>query len=90
MNEIADSNARIYAEVAMLKQEGYDTANIFITQEGAIYSMEGATCPRCAAPSELSHRTAITGYFRCPACDVLHDEPNFTEADFITSVEDDE
>lgn len=69
---------------------GYDFTNTYTTQEGDVFGMEGATCPRCPAASKLSHREPVSGYFNCPSCGVMYDEPNFDPMEFVTNVDDGE
>ncbi len=55
----------------------------YTTQEGAVFGMEGATCPN-GHESNLDQRTFPSGYFRCPTCEIVYDEPTFDPAQFIT------
>jgi len=87
MRKIDEHRAKRYAE---LIAAGYDLSNTYTTQEGVVFGMTGATCSRCPEPSKLSHRTPVTGYFVCPACGVMYDEPNFDCDEFITNVDDDD
>lgn len=59
----------------------------FTTQEGAVFSMEGATCPRCQHPAKLSDVSGAAGYFRCRECELVYDEPDFTEGSYVTTLE---
>lgn len=61
----------------------------FTTQEGAVFGMEGATCPD-GHESSLEHRTFPSGYFRCPTCNLLYDEPTFDPAQYMGTIEEDE
>jgi hypothetical protein len=65
------------------------TLETFTTQEGAIFDMEGATCPGCGAPSKLAHRHGVSGYFNCPRCSLMYDEPDFSEGSFMGTDDDD-
>ena len=78
------------ARYTALKDAGYDLTNTYTTQEGCVFGMKGATCPRCSEPSELSYRTFPSGYFDCPDCGVMYDEPNFDCDEFITNVDEEE
>jgi hypothetical protein len=64
------------------------TQDTFTTQEGAIFSMDGATCPNGHA-SSLDHRSFPSGYFNCPDCGVMYDEPTFAEHSFVGELDDD-
>lgn len=55
--------------------------DIFVTQEGAVFNMAYATCPGCAGASRLVDKRPVTGYFLCPACSCLFDEPVFDPAE---------
>ena len=62
----------------------------FTTQEGAIFDMEYARCPRCAAKSRLTDKGGAAGYFNCPECGVMYDEPTFDPAElaFVGTTDD--
>ena len=60
----------------------------FTTQEGAIFDMSGARCPRCEQPSSLDHRHGVSGYFNCPDCRLMYDEPDFDPAAFQGATDD--
>ena len=67
---------------------GYTEAELKTTytdQEGAVWFMTGATCPKCEGPSKLSHRERVSGYFHCP-CGLMYDEPNFDPDELITVI----
>ena len=69
---------------------GCDPFDTFTTQEGAVFRMHGATCPN-GHPSHLAHRRAPAGYFHCPECGFMYDEPTFAgEESFVTSYEEEE
>ncbi len=72
-----------------LLANGYTEAELKTTytdQDGGVWFMEGATCPRCPEPSKLSHREKVSGYFNCPRCGVMYDEPNFDPDSLIAVV----
>ncbi len=82
-NEYVKLRDKVWAE---LEADGIDLSNTYTDQEGCVWYMTGATCPRCSAPSKLSTRTKESGYFNCPSCDVMYDEPNFDPDDLITVI----
>jgi len=69
-----------------------DFTNTFTDQEGVVWDMDYAKCPRCEAKSKLKYRSGAGGYFGCPQCGVAYDEPNFDppEDAFITVLDDEE
>jgi len=70
----------------------HDFTNTFTTQEGAIFDMAYAKCPRCSNKSELSHwRPHSMVSFLCPDCGLMYDEPTFEpgEAAYLGVVDDD-
>lgn len=58
----------------------------FTTQEGAVFGMDGATCPNGHA-SSLAHRVYPSGYFRCPECGTLYDEPTFDPTQYVETLD---
>ena len=66
----------------------YPNSEVYTDQEGGIWLLDGATCPRCPEPSKLAHRHGASGYFNCPACDVMYDEPHFDPDDIVGWTED--
>lgn len=77
-----------------MAQTGYDFTNTFTDQEGVVWDMACGKCPRCKAPSKLSHWVSGGGGagFSCPECSVFYDEPLWEPAEsaFITCISDDE
>ena len=70
-----------------------DFTNTFTTQEGAVFDMEYAKCPRCNAKSKLEHHhfTSMTS-FLCPDCGLMYDEPLFDPAEvaYVTTIDDED
>ena len=87
MSDAYEAREKRYAQ---LLQEGYSLKNTYTTQEGCVFGMKGATCPRCEGPSSLTHRDGISGYFNCPKCGLMYDEPNFDCDEYITNVDEDD
>jgi hypothetical protein len=65
-----------------------DASRTFVTQEDAVFDMAGATCPN-GHDSDLAHKGGAAGYFTCPTCGVVYDEPTFGEADYLTTIGED-
>lgn len=67
----------------------YDWDNTYTDQEGVVWDWKYAKCPRCRKTAKPSHRhfTTMTS-FRCPACDLLYDEPHWEPAEsaFVTCI----
>lgn len=70
---------------------------VFIDQEGVAWERDCGRCPKCYregrdTPTDYSRRVKPSGYFDCPACGVLYDEPLWAEAEsaFITCISDEE
>lgn len=86
---MGDSYAELEAERdrkrAELVAEGFDLSNTFETQEGAIFDMKYATCPRCHGKCTLANhkpgRNDMGANFLCPHCELLFDEPIFDPAE---------
>lgn len=70
--------------------------DIFTTQEGAVFDMEFAQCPKCESKSALAHykagRNDMGANFLCPVCGLLYDEPVFEPAEvaFVTMLDEEE
>lgn len=71
----------------------YDFTNTFTDQEGLVWDMDYGKCPLCGSASKLSHRESVGGYFNCPDCHLMYDEPHWhppVEDAFITCISDDD
>lgn len=90
MSIVWSTHAPMQAAFEELLAAGYTEAELKTTytdQDGGVWFMTGAKCPRCEASSKLSHRLKGSGYFVCPSCGVMYDEPNFDPDDLITVIE---
>lgn len=82
--------------IETLKAAGFNMDNVFITQEGAVYDMDCATCPKCEGKCTLQNykagRNTMGANFLCPHCNVMFDEPIFepAEAAYLAWIGDDE
>ena len=68
--------------------EDHPDSEIFVDMDGGIWTLDDSTCPRCPEPAKLAHRESSTGYFNCPSCGVMYDEPAFGEGDIVGWTED--
>jgi len=73
MNDIYDKG------IADMIAAGYDMDNAFITQEGVVFDMAYARCPRCAGKLTNDNWTPHTMASWLCACGVRCDEPSFDE-----------
>ena len=82
-------------KIAELRAAGFNMDNAFITQEGAVFDMDYAICPRCEGKCSLADhkpgRNTMGANFLCPHCELLFDEPHFEPAEvaYMASLDDD-
>lgn len=70
---------------------------VYIDQEGVAWDRSCGRCPKCDregrdTPTDYTRRLKGSGYYVCPVCDVMYDEPVWAHAEsaFITCISDDE
>ena len=53
--------------------------NPYIDGDGLIFDLNDGSCPRCKESATAASRSRVSGYFDCPNCNVMFDEPRFAE-----------
>lgn len=89
MSILWSTDPEMQAAFEDLLKNGYTEAELKTTytdQDGGVWFMTGATCPRCEGASKLAHREKVSGYFHCPGCGLMYDEPNFDPDELITVI----